>query len=137
VNTEGKSSVTVALVPSFLRYNASAITATVVDKSIEMALHYWFGVDELIATPIGMTIGSILAFFLGRNWTFKSKDRKLSHQSLRFLIIAIGNITLNWLLVWFLRDTIGMEDFYLMSPIAGTIVGLFYSFPMQRYFVYK
>ncbi len=132
-----QSSVKVALVPSFFRYNATALTATTVDKTIAMGLHYYFGVDELIATPVGMSFGAVIAYFLGRNWAFVSKDRKISSQGLRFLFITIGNMTLNWLLVWFLRDYVGMEDYYLMSPIAGVIVGLFFSFPMQRYFVYK
>lgn len=132
-----QSGVQVPLVNSFFRWNLSALTATFVDKSLEMALHYGLGVDELVATPIGMTVGSIIAFFLGRNWTFMSKDNKISNQGFKFLIIAIGNLTLNWLLIWFLRDYIGMEDYYLMSPIAGVVVGLLYSFPMQRYFVYK
>ncbi len=137
MNNHKKSSVSVPLIPSFFRYNATALTATFVDKSIALGLHYLFDVDELIAAPIGMSVGSVIAFLLGRNWTFVSKDRKMSHQGLRFFMIALGNITLNWLLIWFLRDTVGMKDFYLMSPIAATIVGLFFSFPMQRYFVYK
>jgi len=132
-----KSGVQVPLVNSFFRYNASALTATLVDKSIEMALHYLLGVDELIATPIGMSVGAVIAFFLGRNWTFISKENTISNQGKKFLLITIGNIALNWSLVWFMRDIIGMEDYYLMSPIAGTIVGIFFSFPMQRYFVYK
>lgn len=133
----GKSGVTVPLVNSFFRWNASALTATTVDKSVAMGLHYLFDVDELIATPIGMLIGSVIAFFLGRNWTFISKENKISNQGMKFFIIALGNLSLNWLLVWFFRDTVGMEDYYLISPLAGVIVGLFFSFPMQRYFVYK
>ncbi len=132
-----QSSVKVALIPSFFRYNATALSATFVDKSIALGLHYMFGVDELIATPVGMSFGAIIAYFLGRNWAFMSTDRKISSQGLRFLFITLGNMTLNWLLVWLLRDVVGMEDYYLMSPIAGVIVGLFFSFPMQRYFVYK
>lgn len=132
-----KSGVTVPLQKSFLRWNASALTATAADKSLEFLLHYQFGVDELVATPIGMTLGSIIAFFLGRNWTFISKDNKISNQGMKFLVIAIGNMSLNWLLVWVLRDHIGIEDYFLTSPIAGVIVGLLFSFPMQRYFVYK
>lgn len=132
-----KSGVQVPLVNSFFRWNASAFAATLADKAIEMTLHYGLGVDELVATPIGMSVGSVIAFFLGRNWTFISKDNKISNQGIKFLIIAIGNLSLNWLLIWFLRDYIGMEDYYLMSPIAGVLVGVCYSFPMQRFFVYK
>jgi len=132
-----KSGVQVPLVNSFLRWNASVMTATTVDKSIAMGLHYGLGVDELIATPIGMIFGSTIAFFLGRNWTFMSKDNKISNQGLKFLIIAIGNLSLNWLLVWFFRDLVGMEDYYIISPLAAIIVGFLFSFPMQRYFVYK
>jgi len=132
-----KSGVQVPLIKSFFRWNVSALTATAVDKCIEMLLHYQFGVDELIATPVGMTFGSIIAFFLGRNWTFISKDNKISNQGIKFLAIAIGNLSLNWLFVWILRDFIGIEDYYLTSPIAGIIVGLLFSFPMQRYFVFK
>jgi len=113
------------------------MTATSVDKGIALALHYWLGVDELIATPVGMFFGSIIAFFLGRNWTFISKDNKISNQGLKFIIIALGNMFLNWALVWFFRDIVGLQDYFIISPLAAIIVGLFFSFPMQRYFVYK
>jgi len=132
-----QSGVKIALVPSFFRYNATALTATTVDKSIAFGLHYLFGVDELIATPVGMSFGAVIAFFLGRNWTFMSTDRKVSSQGLRFLFITLGNMTLNWLMVWFLRDVVGMQEYVYMSLTAGVFVGLFFSFPMQRYFVYK
>lgn len=132
-----KSGVQVPLVNSFFRWNASAMTATTVDKSVALGLHYAFGVDELIATPIGMFIGSVIAFFLGRNWTFISKENKISNQGMKFFIIALGNMSLNWLLVWFFRDFVGIEDYYIISPLASVIVGLLFSFPMQRYFVYK
>lgn len=132
-----KSGVQVPLLNSFFRWNASSMTATTVDKSIAMALHYGLGFDELVATPIGMMFGSVISFFLGRNWTFISKDNKISNQGLKFLVIALGNLSLNWLLVWFFRDIVGMENYFVISPLAAIIVGFLFSFPMQRYFVYK
>lgn len=131
-----KSGVTVPLKKSFLRYNVSALTATAADKSLALMLHYGFSISELVASPIGMILGSCISFFLGRNWTFISKDNKLSNQGLKFLVIALGNISLNWMLVKFFRDAMQLE-FKISIFIAATIVGLCFSFPMQRFFVYK
>lgn len=132
-----KSGVTVPLKKSFLRYNVSALTATFFDKSFAMFLHYFLLVDELVATPIGMVIGSCISFLLGRNWTFVSKENKISNQGMKFLIIACGNIFLNWLLVMICRDIIGIQAYVISSLVSATLVGLCFSFPMQRYFVYK
>lgn len=132
-----KTGVTVPLKKSFLRYNVSALTATAADKSLAMFLHYGLAFSELVATPVGMILGSCISFFLGRNWTFISKDNKLSNQGLKFMVIAIGNITLNSLLVKFFRDVVHVQEFVVMSLLSATIVGLCFSFPMQRYFVYK
>lgn len=132
-----KSGVTVPLKKSFLRYNVSALTATAADKSLAMFMHYGLAFSELVATPVGMVLGSCISFFLGRNWTFISKDNKISNQGLKFLVIAIGNISLNWMLVKFFRDVVRIEEYVVMSLLSATIVGLCFSFPMQRYFVYK
>lgn len=137
MNTKDQQSgVTVSLKKSFLRYNVSAITATAVDKCIALLLHYVFLLDGLIATPIGMIFGSMISFLLGRNWTFISKDNTISNQGMRFFLTAAGNFAINWSLVWLFHTYLGIE-YAITVFLAATIAGLCYSFPMQRYFVYK
>lgn len=125
------------MLQSFLRWNVSAMTASTSDQAVAYSLHYGLGVNELVATPIGATVGACIAFYLGRNWAFVNKEGKVSKQAMKFLLMAVTSIGLNTLAVAFYRDVMGIEEFVISRILAAISVGFLWSFPMQRFFVYK
>lgn len=127
----------VPLITSFLRYNASAYTATIVDQAIFWLLRSeYIGMYYPIAKFIGSTAGAVIAFLLGRNWTFKNKDVVVTKQSARFFAVVVGSILLNTIGIYLITETFEIDDRY-SSIIIAALVGIFYNFPMQRYFVFR
>lgn len=121
---------------SFLRYNASAYTATLCDYGVFLTLLVVFGVYYPIATFFGATTGATIAFLLGRNWTFRNKEELITRQSLKFLCVVIGSIFLNTLGVYLVTEYLFIDE-KISKIIVGIFIGVCYNFPMQRYFVFK
>jgi len=137
--TAKQSTQNVPVVTSFLRYNASALTASAVDFGLTIFCREILGIHYLVSVFIGALCGGIIAFTLGRNWTYLSKEAKPQVQGVKYLVIWAGSILLNTFGVYFLAEIIGLgeENYIYWKVITATFVGAFYNFPMQRYFVFK
>ncbi len=127
----------VPLLTSFFRYVLSAGTATFCDFSVLFLLTEVANVYYVVSTFFGATTGATVAFVLGRNWTFLSKDGKLTHQSLKFLLVVLGSIGINTFGVYFLTDVLSVPHYAISKIIVAVFVGIFYNFTMQRYFVFR
>lgn len=133
---ETTTTLKVPLAVSFLRYNASAYSATLCDYGVFYTLVVAFGVYYPIATFLGSTIGATIAFLLGRNWTFRNKEELITRQSIKFLCVVIGSIFLNTLGVYMVTEYLVIDE-KISKIIVSICVGICYNFPMQRYFVFK
>lgn len=129
--------VKVPLKKSFLRWNMSALSATAIDFSTLSFLYYVLGVFYPIAIAVGAFFGSCIAFILGRNWTFMNKEGKVSHQGMRFIFTAGLSMFFNTSGVTFFVEVMGIDQVLIAKLITATLIGIFFNFPMQRYFVYK
>ena len=131
------SGVKIPLKKSFLRWNVSALTATLGDFSVLTFAHYVMLLYYPIAVAMGAFVGASIAFFLGRNWTFLNKEGKISHQGLKFLVTAGFSMTLNTSGVTFFIEFMQLDNVIFAKIITASLIGIFFNFPMQRYFVYK
>ncbi len=134
MKTQG--SLRVPLLTSFLRYNASAYTASICDYGMFLFCLEILDLYYPIATFIGATTGAIIAFLLGRNWTFKNKDVVITKQSMRFLLVVVGSILINTGGVYLVTELAGIDE-RISKVLVAVCVGICYNFPMQRYFVFR
>ena len=127
----------VPLFTSFLRYNVSAGTASICDFLMLIFCKEILGIYYVTATFLGAVTGATIAFILGRNWTFISKDGKVSSQGMRFLLVVSGSVMLNTVGVYIFTDVFLVPHYTISKVMVAVMVGLCYNFPMQRYFVFR
>jgi putative flippase GtrA len=134
--TEQTSGVKVPFKKSFLRWNISALTASLGDYSVFFACAKFLGVYYVIAAGIGALTGATISFLLGRNWSFMNKEGKLSTQAAKYFMTSGTSLMLNMSGIYILTEYFGISA-YISKIIIACMIGLFFNFPMHRYFVYK
>lgn len=122
---------------SFMRYNVSALIATAADFVVLSILHYGLGMYYVYATAIGAVAGAIVSFFLGRHWAFMNKEGKVSTQGFKYILTSVFSLLLNVGGVYLLVDIIGITNVLVAKTIIALVVGFFFNFPMQRFYIYK
>ena len=127
----------VPLVTSFLRYNATAITATVCDMTILVICQELLHLDLKLSAFFGAFCGGLVAFFLGRNWTYLNKESGVPVQGIKFLVVWGGSIFLNMYGVYFFAEIVNVGHYTVAKILTASMVGAMYNFPMQRYFVFR
>ena len=121
---------------SFVRSQMSSFMATCVDYGVFIIASRFLGVFYVWASGIGAVFGAIVSFLLGRNWAFRRKDGKFTHQAIRYIIASTMSIFLNVNGIYFFTEYFGIAD-YISKIIVSLLVGVFFNFLMFRYFVYK
>lgn len=121
---------------TFLRAQVVSLTATSVDFSISLLLHDLLEIYYVTATSMGSACGAVTSFLLGRNWAFLNKKGKLRKQVFRFLIINLFSIFFNSTAVFFFKENFHLS-FIASRVIVALLVGIFFNFLMNRYFVFK
>jgi len=130
---------------TYIKANLAAIAASLLDYALFFVLVRWIGATASASTAIGMVCGGVLAFFLGRGWAFQATTGDAGGQVLRYALVWLGNIALSALLVGWLAGWLGVRPLIAGRPginplIArvgvGVVMGLTYSYFMQRWFVF-
>ena len=121
---------------SFIKSQASSAVSTVFDFGTAGILFYIFRVHYIIASPAGNIAGAIVSFYLGRNWAFKRKDGKITHQAMRYALTSFMSAVINTAGIAFLVENFNVDE-GISKAVVALIVGATFNFMMFRYFVYK
>lgn len=126
----------VGLRKSFLRAIMTSLSATSVDFFISIFLNEVLNVYYVTATSIGGICGAATSFFMGRVWVFKKKTNKLKNQLIKFSFTNMVSIFLNTSGVFFIKEQFSLP-FVWARVLTSVLVGFFFNFLMNRYFVFK
>jgi putative flippase GtrA len=111
-----------------------ALAATLVDYTIMLAAVGVAALRPPAATALGAAAGAAVGFCCGRLFIFDGRRQPAAPQALRYAAVAavtiVGNVAGETLLV-----RLGCE-LYLARVLVAVVVGLGWSYPLQRRFVF-
>lgn len=114
----------------------ASVAATGVDFGFLVLLVEKGGLWYVAATAAGAFLGAITNFTLNRHWSFEATSDRVRGQALRYGVVSGGSLLLNSGGVWAITEGTGTS--YVSSKIVtALLVGLFFNFPLHRYFVFK
>ncbi|MCC7232880.1 MAG: GtrA family protein [Bacteroidia bacterium] len=112
-----------------------AAIATAVDFLVTVlfkeVLNRWY----LFAVAAGAVAGAVIAFFLNRNWAFRSVEGRKIHQAIKYLLVVAGSWILNVSGVFLLCEFAGLGYLPAKAGIA-ILVGLTYNYTLAKRFVF-
>ena len=124
------------ILTSFLKYNTVAIIATGVDFGVFVLLNNILNFWYVGATFTSAVIGGTTAFILNRNWVFKSIDKKINFQILKYILVWVGSVFINTYGLYLLVENTNVSE--IISKVIVTVsVGISYNFLMSKFFIFK
>jgi len=121
---------------TFIRSFIVSVLATITDYIISLFLFHLGHINEVYSTAIGSFCGAFVSFYLGRTWAFQSRDGKISHHAVKYLIALGISIFLNSYGV-FLLVKFASLPFILDRMIVTIVVGLVVNYQLFKRFVFK
>ena len=120
---------------TFLKAQGASFLAWVVDTLVMVVCVEGLAIRYTIASVIGNGAGAVTHFTVGRGWVFNS-EKAIGHQMLRYGLVWCGYVFLTTFLVFVFADY--MKINYLVSKITSSVIAsVAYTYPMQKYFVFK
>jgi len=120
---------------TFLKAQASSLTASATDFLITALTVSIFGWWYLAGSIIGTVSGGLVNFYINRNWVFNASRVEVRQQIIRYMLVWLGNLLLVTLFVYLLTRFFSLN--YLFSKIAVSVVmGLSYNYYMQKQFIF-
>ena len=140
---------------SFIKAQASSITASAADFGTTVLLKEVFHVWYLKASITGTIVGGIVNFIINRNWVFntgrkvstdegnthelgleKEKAHHLSVHIVRYVLVWAGNLILNAAGVYLLTHYGGVS-YMISKSFVALLVGFTYNYLLQKRFVFS
>jgi putative flippase GtrA len=121
---------------TFLKSQVVSLISTAIDFSFSILLHHFLSLYYVTATSLGSLAGAMTSFTLGRNWVFLNRHGHIRKQVLRFLVINLFSIFANTTGVFFFKESFEIP-FILSRIIVSVLIGVFFNFFMNRYFVFR
>ncbi len=135
VSEENKSGVKTTNFFTYLRSQFAALTATASDFTLTIFLKDIIGICYLSAVALVAAIGALVAFWLNRNWVFRSKQNSVRVQAFRYGLVATGSWVLNTGGVYLLTESLDISYLYT-KIIVSILIGLSYNYILAKRFVF-
>lgn len=135
---------------TFLKALFSSQLASLVDISVTFLLANVFGLYYVYSTAIGSVSGGVFNCVVNYEWTFRYSECSKLSVAIKYIIVWLGSIFFNTGGTYLLTELMNrapfvknMADFafdnMFMLPkiIVAVLVGIFWNYYLQKYFVFR
>lgn len=126
-------------VREFIKFCVVGLTCTVIDWGIYFVIKKFTGweIQELKQVMKALSfIGSVgVSYLLNRTWTFRSNDKQVFAQAVKFFSMAIIGLGLNNLFFYLSTGYLKLADIF--GLIIATVLVMFWNFTVSRVWVFR
>jgi len=107
-----------------------------VDMGSLFAMTEWLKIYYVVSAGLASALGAIVSFTILRYWAFEKTDKPIANQALRYIAVSLLILLLNMGGIYLFTEILGFQ--YMISKIIiAVIIGVFVSFPLFKWWVYK
>lgn len=119
----------------FIKFSFVGASGTLVDWIFYFILTRWFHLFYLIAKTISFVIAAINNYILNRKWTFRSQEKNITKEFIKFLIVSLVGLAFNTLIMYIVVDKLRYNDF--IGLILATAIVMFWNFLANKFWTFK
>ncbi|WEK17780.1 MAG: GtrA family protein [Candidatus Pedobacter colombiensis] len=104
-----------------IKFGIVGCSGLVIDFAITYFFKEYVGLNRFIANALGFSAAVTNNYFIHRFWTFKSDERQIAKQFLKFLIVSVIGLGINTLCIYTIQQWTYLS-FYVAKFIAILLV---------------
>ena len=123
------------LLVQFVRYFGVSAICLLVDSGVLFVLTEYAGINYLISTFVGYSVGLILNYILSVTWVFKTK--RLANKPMEFgifVVIGLIGMAINQGVMWLCTDLIGL--YFMLSRLISAVIGHTWKFFARKFILF-
>jgi len=120
----------------FVKFCLVGIIGATFNYSIFFILYHFFNIYYIISSATGFILAIFLAFFLNKEFTFKSKENKKTKiMIIKYFLVNIFTILLSMAILRFFVEALNMNTYIANFFIIG--IATISNFTGSKLFVFK
>ncbi|HEY9007753.1 GtrA family protein [Ohtaekwangia sp.] len=120
---------------TFIKAQGASFFAWLADTVVMIFCVEVVALPYTVSSVSGNVVGAVTHFSVGRGWVFNS-EKAILFQIIRYALVWIGYVFLITFLVFVFTDYLHVN--YLVSKVTASVMtSIAYTYPMQKYFVFK
>lgn len=129
-----------AYIRRFLKFSIVGVSGTAIDFGITWICRDLIGIPDLIANAIGFIVAATSNYILNRIWTWRSTEKKVGVEYLKFFAVSLIGLGLNTLILSLLR---GLALFnspdlnFWSAKVGATLVVMLWNFFANNFFTFR
>jgi len=112
----------------FVKFGVVGASGMVVHFGVLFLMREVIGLNDFVANTIGFVAAATSNYFLNRIWTFRSKEKQVGVEYLKFILVSVVGLGVNngslWLMSHLLPDWAADWRFYLLWVVAVGVTTL-------------
>lgn len=122
-------------VKQFIKFGAVGVVGTGVDWFFYFGLTRWLGIYYLLAKVFSFIVSAVNNYALNRVWTFRSKEKNIAKEFVKFVIVSVVGLIFNTLIMYTVVDKFKYNDF--VGLISATAIVMFWNFFVNKFWTFK
>lgn len=119
------------------RHQLTAMSATVADFGVMIALVELAGCAPPLATVVSAVAGGVVNFSVSRAWAFRRQHRgTLSSQALRYGVVSLGGALVNASLLALALAAVAVP-YPAARAVVAVLVSVLYTYPLHTRVVFR
>lgn len=122
----------------FIRYSMVGGVATIGDFTIYFSLtrlNAWFSQYYLVANVCSFVVGSMIGYFLNKNWTFQQGKSFIASQYTKYIIANLITLAILQLFFYIFVEIFGLYD--VIAKIALLFISIGINFSFSKFWTFK
>lgn len=122
-------------VRQFIKFGIVGLGGTLVDWVVYFILTRYFGTFYLIAKTISFVLAAVNNYIFNRIWTFKSKDKNIAKEFLKFFVVSVVGLIFNLLIMKLAVVNLKLND--LIGLVLATSAVTLWNFFANKLWTFK
>lgn len=128
-------------VRQFIKFAIVGLINTLVDWVVFSVLKIPFRASGQLgkqyAKAGSFVISASSSFFMNRAWTFRSQNKKIQEEGLKFLLVSLIGLAINNLVFYLVTSSSGLHLYDISGLIIATASATFWNFFANKLWTFK